>query len=225
MIHSDDEEAKAVEVGLVDPCGPAVRGTSFGAVLTRTPSEDRIMDRDKMRRWDRYFLQVCEAVSRNSPCMSIQRGAILVRDKSIVSTGYNGPPRGVPHCGQNRFAADDRLRRRIASDVRIKETGRELHHRIKTICPRQILGYKSGQGLDWCFAAHAEKNCLINAARLGVITLGTTLYTDSVIPCKDCLIGLINAGVCDIVVKKLEHYNDIQFLLETTDLILREFYT
>jgi len=48
--------------------------------------------------WDRYFLTICSAVSLKSPCLSRQIGAILVFNNSLVSTGYNGPPRGIPHC-------------------------------------------------------------------------------------------------------------------------------
>lgn len=51
-----------------------------------------------MGRWDPYFYGICEAVAKKSPCLSRNIGAILVHDKSIVSTGYNGPPRGIPHC-------------------------------------------------------------------------------------------------------------------------------
>lgn len=52
-----------------------------------------------MDRWDRYFLNLCGIVASNSKCKSRQLGAILVRDKAIVATGYNGPARGVKHCG------------------------------------------------------------------------------------------------------------------------------
>ena len=49
-------------------------------------------------RWDGYFHTICEAIASKSPCLSRQIGAVLVRDKSIISTGYNGPARGFPHC-------------------------------------------------------------------------------------------------------------------------------
>ncbi len=49
-------------------------------------------------RWDEYFYNICNEIARKSPCWSRQIGAILTRDNSILSTGYNGPPRGVPHC-------------------------------------------------------------------------------------------------------------------------------
>ena len=51
--------------------------------------------------WDSYFLNIASVVASNSKCMSRHIGAILVYDKAIISTGYNGPPRGLPHCGTN----------------------------------------------------------------------------------------------------------------------------
>ena len=48
--------------------------------------------------WTKYYLNICDAIAQNSKCHSRQIGAILVQDKVIVATGYNGPPRGVSHC-------------------------------------------------------------------------------------------------------------------------------
>jgi len=48
--------------------------------------------------WDKYFLNICNAVASKSPCLSRNIGAIIVRDHSVVATGYNGPSRGFPHC-------------------------------------------------------------------------------------------------------------------------------
>ena len=59
-----------------------------------------------MNSWDRYFHTICEAVASKSPCLSRHIGAILVRDHSIVSTGFNGPSRGIPHCGHDRVMKD-----------------------------------------------------------------------------------------------------------------------
>ncbi|HHT89415.1 MAG: dCMP deaminase family protein [Bacillota bacterium] len=48
--------------------------------------------------WDRYFMEIAELVSSRSTCLRRQVGAVLVRDKQIIATGYNGAPRGVSHC-------------------------------------------------------------------------------------------------------------------------------
>jgi len=48
--------------------------------------------------WDEYFLRITEQVSERSTCMRRHVGAILVKDKRILATGYNGAPRGLRHC-------------------------------------------------------------------------------------------------------------------------------
>lgn len=50
--------------------------------------------------WDEYFMEITRLVSRRSTCLRRQVGAVLVRDRQILATGYNGPPRGLPHCDQ-----------------------------------------------------------------------------------------------------------------------------
>ena len=117
--------------------------------------------------WDYYYLNICRAVASNSKCHSRQIGAIIVRDHVVICTGYNGPPRGFPHC----------------SDP----------------CPRRRLGYDTGQGLHLCPAAHAERNAVDQAARLGIATAGATMYMNCPVPCKDCLITLIQAGIVEVV--------------------------
>ncbi len=48
--------------------------------------------------WDDYFMEICEVVKTRSTCLRRQIGAIIVRDKQILSTGYNGAPKGLEHC-------------------------------------------------------------------------------------------------------------------------------
>ncbi len=48
--------------------------------------------------WERYFMEIAALVSSRSTCLRRQVGAVLVRDKHIIATGYNGAPRGVSHC-------------------------------------------------------------------------------------------------------------------------------
>ena len=48
--------------------------------------------------WDKYFLELSNLVSSRSPCLRKQCGAVIVKNKQILSTGYNGPPRGIEHC-------------------------------------------------------------------------------------------------------------------------------
>ena len=48
--------------------------------------------------WDEYFMQIAHQVATRSTCLRRHVGAVVVREKRILTTGYNGPPRGVPHC-------------------------------------------------------------------------------------------------------------------------------
>lgn len=48
--------------------------------------------------WDEYFIKIAFDVAERSTCLRRKVGAILVRDKQILSTGYNGAPSGLPHC-------------------------------------------------------------------------------------------------------------------------------
>jgi len=125
--------------------------------------------------WDLYFYNICVAVASKSRCLSRQIGAIIVYDNSVVATGYNGPPRGVSHCGPE--------------------------------CPRKLAGFPSGEGLHLCPAAHAEANCIVNAARLGVSVVGSTIYMNCPIPCTECSKLIINAGISEVVVVDASFYS------------------
>jgi len=133
-----------------------------------------------------------------------------------VSTGYNGPARGFPHCGDTKswtvsktdiekLTDIDKLTDQVPGNIIFTKDPHYLQP--TSICPRRAKGYKSGEGLVECPAAHAEGNCIANAARLGVSTVGAVLYMNSIIPCKDCAIILVNAGVSTVVVDTLTPYH------------------
>jgi dCMP deaminase len=48
--------------------------------------------------WDQYFMTITRQVAERSTCLRAKVGAVIVRDRSIVATGYNGSPAGLPHC-------------------------------------------------------------------------------------------------------------------------------
>lgn len=165
--------------------------------------------------WDSYFLSICEAVASKSPCLSRQIGAIIVRDKSIVSTGFNGPPRGIPHCGYDRIHKDEILTKFLTEENLAK---------FATTCPRKVLGYSSGTHMELCPAQHAEENAVSNAARNGASTIGCILYLNSVIPCSKCFGTLINAGIVEIVCTECKTYDDAtKFLITNSPIVIRSF--
>lgn len=164
--------------------------------------------------WDKYYYDVAVRVSERSPCLSYKRGAILVKDKIIVCEGYNGAARTLPACGPERLKHDYVLAHRMHDAINPIYGGSET-------CPRQRLGFPSGQGLEHCPAVHAEANCIANAARMGICTKDTTMYLTFGIPCKDCLSLLINAGVREIVATELKRYDDLsEFIVRMSKRIL-----
>ena len=102
----------------------------------------------KMERpdWDKYFMQMAELTATRSTCLRRNVGAVIVKDKHIVATGYNGAPRRVAHCDE------------------------------KGGCLREKLGIPSGERHELCRALHAEQNAIIQAATLGVSIEDSTIY-------------------------------------------------
>jgi dCMP deaminase len=96
--------------------------------------------------WDEYFMQITRLVATRGTCLRRQVGAILVKEKKILTTGYNGPPPGLPHCDE------------------------------KGGCLRDKLGVPSGERHEISRAVHAEQNAIIQAAVSGVSISGATLY-------------------------------------------------
>ena len=94
----------------------------------------------------------------------------------------------------------------------------------KYTCPRYYFGFESGKGLDICIAGHAERNSLINAARVGIKTKGLKMYMNCSIPCGDCLIEIINAGIEEIICIDETYYDEkSKYLLKHSNLKVRYF--
>ena len=196
--------------------------------------------------WDEYFYNFCVTAASNSKCLSRKIGAVIVRDKTILSTGYNGPPRGIMTCDK-RWLHDPEIRKEF--NTRVTEKGRsdrvleerdfqhQLEHaksgrwvdEFKGICPRYVkdMGYGSGQGLEWCVSGHAERNAIVNAARMGMPELkGCSIYMSCGVPCTPCLIEIINAGIEEIICTEIAFYafdRSCKYLLDNSDLKIRKF--
>ena len=102
----------------------------------------------KANKWDVRFMEMTKLVATWSSCYKKNRqvGAIVVKDKRILTTGYNGAPAGVTSC---------------------KERGE---------CLREKLGIASGTRQEMCYAVHAEQNAITQASKLGISLEGATLY-------------------------------------------------
>jgi len=138
------------------------------------------------REWDIQFMKEAKLWMGMSKCLSRKIGTVLVRGNQVVATGYNGPPSGVPHCDYREI------------DV-AKRCAPYTDHSIEDKCPRQRLGFPSGEGMEHCVAVHAEVNPIMQAAREGRSTLGTTLYCYCGTPCVNCMKEIIQAGIKRIV--------------------------
>ena len=99
-------------------------------------------------KWDHRFMEMARLVSTWASCYRPERkiGAVIVRDKRVMTTGYNGAPAGVRTCAE------------------------------RGECMRSRLGIASGTRHEMCYAVHAEQNAIIQAAKLGVEIAGATLY-------------------------------------------------
>lgn len=109
-------------------------------------ADTRILQKDGRPSWDEYFMQMAELTAQRSTCLRRHVGAVIVKDKHIVATGYNGAPRGIAHCDE------------------------------KGGCLRQKMGVPSGQRHELCRALHAEQNAIIQAATLGQSIENATIY-------------------------------------------------
>jgi len=172
-----------------------------------------------MSNWDKYFFDICNTVAGNSKCLSRKIGAIITKNNKILCTGYNGPPRGVPHCDMRLVCnhPDEYLK--------FKFRKHNLNdNQILNKCPRQYLNYKSGEGLDICIAGHAERNCIVSAAEEGIRVKGTTMCMNCPISCTPCLIEIINSGIVEIVVTDLIYYDtQAQYLIDNSNIKIRKF--
>ncbi len=57
------------------------------------------MNEDNKRvSWDAYFMEITKVIAKRSTCLKRNVGAVIVRDKRVLSTGYNGAPKGLAHC-------------------------------------------------------------------------------------------------------------------------------
>ena len=133
---------------------------------------------DTRRGKEDYYLDIADAVLNRSTCMRRKYGAIIVRNDEILSTGYNGAPRGRRNC----------------TDL--------------GLCMRENLGIPSGQRYELCRSVHAEANAIISAARRDMIggtlyLVGRDAATGALLhdttSCAMCRRMIINSGITRVV--------------------------
>jgi len=120
--------------------------------------------------WDEYFMLIAKLVSTRSTCNSRPTGAVLVKDKQLLATGYNGSMPGAPHC-LDQVMPDG-----------------------SPYCHRRAMKVPDADKYNYCRASHAEANAIAQAARYGVAIKGASLYV-TLQPCFVCVKLLATAQI------------------------------
>jgi len=130
-----------------------------------------------------YYMEIAKVVSMRSTCMRARAGTVIIKNDTIVSTGYNGSPRGETNC----------------CDL--------------GTCERYILGIEPGKDYNICSSIHAEANAIINAARSGISVIDGDMYIyferldgqkiKHGGPCLMCSRMIKNVGIKNFVIKEI----------------------
>lgn len=96
--------------------------------------------------WDKTWMDVARILAKRSVCKHWRVGVVIAKDKRILATGYNGPPKGIVHCSEVGCHKEDKHGRKLPA------------------------------GSGKCRGAHAEVNAITNAACQGATIYGATFY-------------------------------------------------
>ena len=137
---------------------------------------------------ENYYLDIAETVLERATCLRRVYGAIIVKNDEIISTGYNGAPRGRKNCVDLGY------------------------------CTREAMQVPRGQRYELCRSVHAEANAIISASRRDMVggTLylaGKDAVTGQVLPdatsCAMCRRQIINAGLERVVIRRTAEEYDV----------------
>ena len=136
-----------------------------------------------------YYLDIAEAVLERSTCIRRNFGAVIVKNDEIISTGYNGAPRGRKNCSDLKY------------------------------CMREKLNIPRGERYELCRSVHGEENAIISASRKDTIGSSLYLvgknfdndeYVKDARPCAMCKRVIINSGIEKIYIRNdKEKYTEI----------------
>lgn len=132
---------------------------------------------------ENYYLDIAETVLERATCLRRVYGAIIVKNDEIISTGYNGAPRGRKNCVDMGF------------------------------CTREAMQVPRGQRYELCRSVHAEANAIISASRRDMVgstlyLVGRDGRTGQLLgdatSCAMCRRQVINAGISKVVIRKTD---------------------
>ena len=130
---------------------------------------------------ENYYLDIAETVLERATCLRRVYGAIIVKNDEIISTGYNGAPRGRANCVDMGY------------------------------CSREAMKVPRGERYELCRSVHAEANAIISASRRDMIgatiyLVGRDARTNELLPdamsCSMCKRQIINAGIDRVVIRQ-----------------------
>ena len=130
---------------------------------------------------ENYYLDIAETVLERATCLRRVYGAIIVKNDEIISTGYNGAPRGRKNCVDMGF------------------------------CTREAMQVPRGQRYELCRSVHAEANAIISASRRDMVgstlyLVGKDARTGQLLgdatSCAMCRRQVINAGIRQVIIRK-----------------------
>jgi len=96
--------------------------------------------------WDRYFIEIAKLVAPRSTCLRRQVGAVIVKDRHILATGYNGTPKGITHC---EVVGCLRKKLKVPSGER-HEICRGLHAEQNSLLQAALYGISLKDSILYC---------------------------------------------------------------------------
>ena len=138
------------------------------------PRQEATLARPQRPNKDEYYLNIAEAVLARSTCLRRKYGAVIVKDDEIISTGYNGSPRGEKNCCDIEY------------------------------CYREQEGIPHRERYEACLSVHAEANAIISASRRDMqgVTLYLASSEPNAEPCDMCRRLIKNAGISKVVTRE-----------------------
>ena len=137
---------------------------------------------------ENYYLDIAQTVLERATCLRRVYGAIIVKNDEIISTGYNGAPRGRANCVDMGY------------------------------CSREAMRVPRGERYELCRSVHAEANAIISASRRDMVggtlyLVGRDARTGELLgdatSCAMCRRMVINAGLGRVVIRRTETEYDV----------------
>lgn len=143
------------------------------------------------------FMQMAKiSADNNKACQSRQIGSIIASaDNRILAEGYNGALEKCPHSDSEEWTQF--LWENVLTDTEKLPffSCQQFSQACEGKCPRKVLNISSGERMEICPCSHSERNAIFNAARQGISVKEASIFCWCGIPCHECSIGIVQAGI------------------------------